>query len=78
MKVDDIINKLWIVTQIVIIYRDQWDIVKECPDIAKVKEHSILYGTVNATRSEKFKECKDNSVYHFGIIDDHLIIVINK
>lgn len=76
MTVNDIINKLWYITQIVIIDGTAWDQVRESGDLETIKSVCIMSGGVNATRTELYKQYMDRYIDGIGIIEDHLIITI--
>ena len=76
MTLKDIINKLWYITQIVIIEAAVWDQVRESGDLETIKSVCRMSGGVNATRTELYKQYMDRYIDGIGIIEDHLIITI--
>lgn len=72
MTVSEFLGRCWCLTKLVIIKWQVFDTVKEA-NIEQIKEKAIYVGTPHELNSDVHNMSLDS----YGIIDDHLIILVH-
>lgn len=75
---NDLLGKMWYTTNIILIEREKFDIVRKNADLKEFKNQALFSGPLNRMQGVVNSHLLNRAVESCGVIDDIFIIILRK